>query len=164
MQLIRDGRFVCDRWTRMSAERTFTRGSEVGFEVDPDTPMDQLQRLTKHAMLLVVRFPSAADGRGFSVARALRDFGFEGELRASGPLIADQYDFLLRSGFDSVEIPFTLAQRQLEIHWRNAMSGLGLTYQPRGAERSAILQQRQSIGASSAEHTSSVSIKLSGQP
>ncbi len=174
MQLIRDGRFVCDRWIRIGAETaseggdsnpaagcepaddgrpTLVRGSEIGFDLDPDTPMDRMRHLAKHAALLVVRFPSPTDGRGFSVARTLRDSGFGGELRASGPLIADQYDFLLRSGFDSVEIPRALAKRQPEKFWRDGMNGLGDTYQPRDAEHRAILRRRHATTLGSTERT-----------
>ena len=135
MQLIHDGRFVPDEWIRTTVERTLSRGSESGVEIEADIQMDELCHLAQHAALLVIRFPSATDGRGFSLARALRDAGFCGELRASGPLIADQYDFLLRSGFDSVEIPEALALRQSEGYWHSAMRGLGRTYQARGADR-----------------------------
>jgi uncharacterized protein (DUF934 family) len=135
MQLIHDGRFVRDEWTRTTVKRTLSRGSESGIEIEADIQMDELRHLAQHVALLVVCFSSATDGRGFSIARALRDAGFRGELRASGPLIADQYDFLLRSGFDSVEIPEALALRQSEGYWHNAMRGLGLTYQARGADR-----------------------------
>ena len=53
MQLIRDGQFVPDRWIRATAEGTLSCGTEVGFEVDPDTPMNRLQHLAKQAALLV---------------------------------------------------------------------------------------------------------------
>jgi uncharacterized protein (DUF934 family) len=44
-------------------------------------------------------------------------FGYVGELRATGPVIADQYAMARRVGFDSVEIPDDLAQRQPQAQW-----------------------------------------------
>ena len=65
-----------------------------------------------------IPFPSFADGRGFGLARWLRRLGYEGRLRATGHLIADQYAFALRCGFDEVEISDDLAARQDESQWK----------------------------------------------
>ncbi|MGR3321090.1 MAG: DUF934 domain-containing protein [Pseudooceanicola sp.] len=65
-----------------------------------------------------VEFPSFADGRGFTIARALRLRGYQGRLRARGHVIADQYAMARRSGFDEVEIDPDLAARQPEDHWK----------------------------------------------
>ena len=63
-----------------------------------------------------IAFPKFADGRGFTLARRLRDLGFSGRLRARG-LIADQYAMARRSGFDEVEIDAALAARQPQDQW-----------------------------------------------
>ncbi len=67
--------------------------------------------------LIRIDFPSFADGRGFSIARALRRMGFEGRLRAKGHVLADQYAMARRSGFDEVEIDDALATRQPQEQW-----------------------------------------------
>lgn len=67
--------------------------------------------------LIRIDFPSFADGRGFSIARALRRMGFAGRLRAKGHVLADQYAMARRSGFDEVEIDDALATRQPEEQW-----------------------------------------------
>jgi uncharacterized protein (DUF934 family) len=67
--------------------------------------------------LVRIGFPSFADGRGFTLARRVRAKGYEGRLRATGPLIADQYAMARRSGFDEVEIPEDLAARQPADQW-----------------------------------------------
>ncbi|PRY26458.1 uncharacterized protein DUF934 [Aliiruegeria haliotis] len=67
--------------------------------------------------IIRIDFPSFADGRGFSVARALRRQGYTGRLRARGHVLADQYAMARRSGFDEVEIDETLAERQPEADW-----------------------------------------------
>lgn len=51
--------------------------------------------------LIEVSFPSYRDGRGYSVARILREHGYAGELRAEGDVLVDQLHFMRRCGFDS---------------------------------------------------------------
>ena len=67
--------------------------------------------------LIRVDFPAFNDGRAFTIARRLRMMGYAGELRALGPVIADQYAMARRVGFDSVEIPDELAARQPQEQW-----------------------------------------------
>ncbi len=67
--------------------------------------------------LIRVAFPAFNDGRAFTIARRLRMLGYRGELRALGPVIADQYAMCRRVGFDSVEIPEDLAARQPAEQW-----------------------------------------------
>jgi len=67
--------------------------------------------------LIRINFPSFSDGRGFSLARQIRLLGYVGRLRAFGPLLADQYTMLRRAGFDEVEVPREIAQRQPEPDW-----------------------------------------------
>jgi uncharacterized protein (DUF934 family) len=52
--------------------------------------------------LIAVRFPTFTDGRGYSVARLLRErHGFRGELRAIGDVVRDSLLDLARCGFDA---------------------------------------------------------------
>lgn len=77
-------------------------GVELGPADDPAALAGDLQRLA----LIAIRFPAAADGRGLSLARLLRErHGYAGELRATGAITADQIWFLARCGFDAVELP-----------------------------------------------------------
>lgn len=49
-----------------------------------------------------VNFPSFTDGRGYSIARLLRErHGYRGELRAVGDVQRDQLFYLARCGFDA---------------------------------------------------------------
>lgn len=70
--------------------------------------------------LIAVQFPSFADGRGFSIARHLKRLGYDGELRARGHIIADQYAHALACGFDGVEISDEIAARQPYEQWKAA--------------------------------------------
>jgi uncharacterized protein (DUF934 family) len=52
-----------------------------------------------------VNFPKFGDGRGFSIARLLRErHGYRGELRAVGHITRDLLFFLERCGFDAFEL------------------------------------------------------------
>jgi len=51
--------------------------------------------------LIEVSFPKFRDGRGYSVARILRESGYTGELRAEGDVLVDQVPLMRRCGFDS---------------------------------------------------------------
>lgn len=93
--------------------------------------------------LIAISFPSFADGRGFSLARCLRQAEFAGTLRASGHLIADQFAYALQCGFDEVEISDDLAARQPEEQWTAMKDALSLAYQPTFTpEGTSILERR----------------------
>jgi len=52
--------------------------------------------------LVAVNFPQSGDGRGYSIARLLRErYGYKGELRAIGDVVRDHLFFLASCGFDS---------------------------------------------------------------
>lgn len=81
--------------------------------------------------LIRVHVPAFNDGRGFTVGRRLRMLGYTGELRAVGPMIADQYPMARRVGFDAVEIPDDIAARQPEPQWRARSDWKAHDYQAR---------------------------------
>jgi uncharacterized protein (DUF934 family) len=50
-------------------------------------------------------FPNFKDGRAYSQARLLRErHGWRGELRATGQILRDQFIFLVRAGFDTLDV------------------------------------------------------------
>jgi uncharacterized protein (DUF934 family) len=52
-----------------------------------------------------VHFPKFGDGRGYSIARLLRErYGYRGELRAVGHITRDLLFFLESCGFDAFEL------------------------------------------------------------
>jgi len=67
-------------------------------DADPAAIAQDLARLE----LIAVRFTSFTDGRGYSLARLLRQrYGYRGELRAIGDVLRDQLYYLSRCGFDA---------------------------------------------------------------
>jgi len=65
---------------------------------DPAAFADRLAREER----IEVNFPKFTDGRGYSIARLLRErYGYRGELRAVGDVQRDQLYYLSRVGFDA---------------------------------------------------------------
>lgn len=65
---------------------------------DPAAVADRLARAAR----VEVNFPKFADGRGYSIARLLRErHGYRGELRAVGQVARDNLYFMERCGFDA---------------------------------------------------------------
>ncbi len=113
-------------------------GVEIPNHADPRKLAPHFDRLG----LISVEFPAFADGRGFSIATVLREQGFGGPLRASGPVIADQFAFLLACGFDEVQVPETVALRQPVEQWLAQLSKVTLAYQRGRPVRASIMDQR----------------------
>lgn len=67
--------------------------------------------------LIVIPFVNSSDGRGFSLAGALRALGYRRHLRARGHVLVDQFRAALRCGFDDVEISGDQANRNPERQW-----------------------------------------------
>lgn len=74
----------------------------IGVWLDSD---EQPERIFSHLarfQLVAVNFPQFTDGRGYSIARLLRErLGYKGELRAIGDVLRDQIYYLSRCGFDA---------------------------------------------------------------
>ncbi len=107
-------------------------------DTDPDTLIPHFDRLG----LIAVDFPSFADGRGFSIAKRLRALGFNGRLRAQGPVISDQFAYLLACGFDEVLLPEDVAIRQPVEHWTGQLGRISLGYQRGRPGKISIHDQR----------------------
>ena len=103
----------------------------IGVDLASDAAPDSLSGALLAAPLIRIDFPSFADGRGFTLARLLRQRGYRGRLRAKGHLLADQYAMARRAGFDEVEIDDALAARQPEDQWRARADWRAHDYQAR---------------------------------
>ena len=66
---------------------------------DPAAVAHRLDRVAR----VEVNFPKFGDGRGFSIARLLRErYGYRGELRAVGAVRRDHLAFMEAVGFDAL--------------------------------------------------------------
>jgi uncharacterized protein (DUF934 family) len=91
---------------RRDAEKLAGRNAELGVQVGTATHPEDIADLLDRVALVAVEFPKFRDGRGFTIARTLRErFGYTGEIRAVGHVLPDQHGFLLRCGFSSVVVP-----------------------------------------------------------
>jgi uncharacterized protein (DUF934 family) len=65
---------------------------------DPAAIAARLQNVS----LIEINFPKFGDGRGFSIARLLRErYGYKGELRAVGQVARDHLHYMEQCGFDA---------------------------------------------------------------
>lgn len=95
-----------------------------------DDPFDS--RINLEAVEIIrIDFASSHDGRGFSLARALRARGYLGCLVAGGGIIVDQYRHLRQCGFDGVVLTAAQADRMPEPHWREQVPRISRSYQGR---------------------------------
>jgi len=123
--LIKDRVVVADRWTLLRGATTLgdvpadvpvivplalwqserdallARGS-VGVWLAPADDPGAIGDDVAALPLVAVDFPKFTDGRGYSIARLLRDrYAFTGELRAIGDVLRDQLFALSQCGFDA---------------------------------------------------------------
>ncbi len=78
------------------------RAGKVGVELlgehEPEHIEDDIDALD----LIAIHFPKFADGRGYSLARLLRErYNYSGELRATGDVLRDQLFYMKRCGFNA---------------------------------------------------------------
>ena len=89
------------RWLRERAALLMRRG-EVGVCLETDADPGALAADLDRLKLIAIRFASFTDGRGYTLARLLRErYGYRGELRAVGDVLHDQLYYLSRCGFDA---------------------------------------------------------------
>jgi uncharacterized protein (DUF934 family) len=78
------------------------RAEPVGVWLDAGDDPAAIAADLGHLGLVAVNFPKFTDGRGYSIARSLRErYGYTGELRAIGDVLHDQLFYLHRCGFDA---------------------------------------------------------------
>lgn len=82
--------------------REYEHGTPLGIWLGPEDAAEDIAADIQDFTVIGVHFPKAADGRGYSTARLLRErYGYDGELRAFGDIGRDQIFFLSRAGFDA---------------------------------------------------------------
>lgn len=128
-QLINDTGFIADDWTQGYCAQGAANDC-AALDLPSDTHPEDVT-LTPQIKMIRIAFPTAADGRGFTIARALRLRGYQGRLRAFGHVISDQYAMARRSGFDEVEVTDEIAARQPQAEWQFRADWQAHDYQDR---------------------------------
>jgi phosphoadenosine phosphosulfate reductase len=148
MALFRNGGFAEDDWHLLTEEESLPLDGKVilslalwdryrddalasnvplGLQLEPARSAATIAKDISRFDLIAIHFPKFTDGRGYSQARQIRDFGFSGELRATGDILYDQLQLLARCGFDAFEITHAATIRLLET---GRGPDLELFYQP----------------------------------
>jgi uncharacterized protein (DUF934 family) len=86
-------------------EAVLKHAGKVGVVWPNNRDLDDLVPYLDRLAAVALVFPSFRDGRAYSQARLLRErYGYDGELRATGQVLRDQFVFMLRAGFDAFEV------------------------------------------------------------
>ena len=102
----------------------------VGLRLEPGETIDDIAVDLSRFALIALSFPKFSDGRAFSTARLLREkYGYAGELRAVGNVLADQIPLMRRVGFDTYEVANAPTRRALV---EGRIADVTLHYQPTG--------------------------------
>ncbi|MGJ7456927.1 DUF934 domain-containing protein [Halomonas sp. RA08-2] len=100
---------------------------------------DELAARLAEAPLIAIDFPKFTDGRGYSLARLLRErHGFCGEIRAVGDVLVDQLYFMTRCGFDGL----SLREDQWLEDAQRALGAFSRAYQPAVDQPEPLFRRR----------------------
>lgn len=111
----------------------------IGLFFEPDDEPESIQTALSRFPVIAVDFPKFMDGRGYSIARILRDrFGFEGEIRATGDVLIDQIFAMKRCGFSS----FLLREDQKAEDALKALDTFTLRYQGSSDDPEPLYRKR----------------------
>ena len=123
-------------------EAVLKRAGKVGVIWPNNCDLDELVPYLGRLAAVALVFPSFRDGRAYSQARLLRErHGFDGELRATGQVLRDQFVFMLRAGFDTFEVK---KNSDAEAFASTAKS-YSVFYQPTGDGRLTALHRRMQL-------------------
>jgi uncharacterized protein (DUF934 family) len=101
------------------------RSGKIGVAAANVDRAESLGTFLPRLSLIILPFPAFNDGRAYSIARQFREFGYKGELRATGNVLPDQMQFMLQVGFDAFEI----GERFSLETWQKASKQMSLAYQ-----------------------------------
>jgi uncharacterized protein (DUF934 family) len=160
MPLVKHGRIAADSYVRVAddapvagegavivpaarfladADRLARRTAPTGVLWPNDRRISELVPWLDRLALIALVFPSFRDGRAYSQARQLRErHSFRGELRATGDVLRDQFLFLIRAGFDTLEVK----KEADAAAFAEAVGRYSAFYQPSADGRPSIARQR----------------------
>lgn len=155
MAIIRNHELVEDTWQQVSDDAPLPTGGDVivslarfraereallsrqggrlGVRISTEDQPEDIAGDLPGLALIAIEFPKYVDGRGYSLARLLRErHGFGGELRAVGDVLRDQLLYMKRCGFDAFALkPGKDAQGALQAFAELSVQYQGSTEDPR---------------------------------
>jgi len=160
MALLKDGKIGEDRWThlddnsvapdgkpvtvslarwRKDGESLKFSGVPLGIRLTGADDVEDIANALGYLQLVAIDFPAFTDGRGYSMARILRErCGYTGEIRATGNVLCDQASLMTRCGFDA----FDLAPHVSVEDWFEVLALMDVQYQPAADRRQTAAQLR----------------------
>ena len=133
--LIRNRRIVAE--SPSSPDAAAAAGEVIHLE-PTDDPAAVAGRLASAARV-EVSFPKFGDGRGFSLARLLRErYGYKGELRAVGHVVRDHLYYMESCGFDA----FILREGEDPDEALRAFDDFGEAYQATAVRPVPLFRRR----------------------
>ncbi len=157
MPLLKNGKLVADPWIHIADEVAIPssgpvivglvrwceekhtlveRKNLVGVRLKAEQTASEIVADLEHLGVVALAFKSFRDGRAYSTARRLRKrYGYKGELRAIGNVLRDQYLFMLRCGFDALEVK----EGETEADWQDATDAISTAYQPAATDNKPLV-------------------------
>ncbi|TWB94795.1 uncharacterized protein (DUF934 family) [Bradyrhizobium macuxiense] len=134
--LVTAERFLAD------PEALLRRAGKVGVIWPNNRNLDDLVPHLDRLATVALVFPTFRDGRAYSQARLLRErYGYDGELRATGQILRDQFVFMTRAGFDAFEV-----KKDADADaFAQTMKRYSVFYQPTGDGRITALNRRMQL-------------------
>jgi uncharacterized protein (DUF934 family) len=174
MRLVKGGRVVEDRFVRvlddagvpdgvpvlLPAARFLADSTELssrsgltGVLWPNNRRVAELSSHLDRLALVALSFPTFRDGRAYSQARQLRErYGFRGELRATGEILQDEFLFLVRAGFDALEVKkesdaqvFAATLKRYSVFYQPAADGRPSAFGQRLARQHAPTQGKELV-------------------
>lgn len=134
--LFKDGKFLADPWrawaetdnvasvryTHLPAQVFLANREEflhnphpLGLLVQPNDRIEDVAEDLGRFASVAIAFPAFTDGRGYSTARLLTErFGYKGEVRAVGDVLADQIPYMWRCGVNALIVTHSATKKALE--------------------------------------------------
>ncbi len=160
MPLVKNGRIIADTFVHVpdggelpgdgailisaarfleDAEALLQRAGKLGVAWPNNRDVDDLVPFIDRLAVVALAFPTFRDGRAYSQARLLRErHGYDGELRATGQVLRDQFVFMLRAGFDA----FAVKKESDAEAFAATAQRYSVFYQPTGDGRVTALHRR----------------------
>ena len=123
-------------------EAVLKRTGKVGVIWPNNRDLDDLVPYLDRLAAVALVFPSFRDGRAYSQARLLRErHGYDGEMRATGQVLRDQFVFMSRAGFDAFEV-----KKDADADaFAETVKRYSVFYQPTGDGRVTALNRRMQL-------------------
>jgi len=123
-------------------EGVLKRAGKVGVIWPNNRDLDDLVPYLDRVAAVALVFPSFRDGRAYSQARLLRErHGYDGEMRATGQVLRDQFVFMSRAGFDAFQV-----KKDADADaFAETVKRYSVFYQPTGDGRVTALNRRMQL-------------------